>query len=169
MSNGHTMSHSIFIHDFAPKISMEKSADLASIPGLIYGRNVEEPRTPAKYESNCVGGTRNSIGITLPLCYLADSFAIPYMHHIPTHLAVFILTRHIILTLSEVPVVLRVDDAPSACLHSWNAYCLCCVLDEWPTSRTTSSSRAQKAPIYWKPSSNAHHTRMGGICEEHSP
>ena len=33
-------------------------------------------------------------------------------------------------------------------------------------SRTPSSSGAQKAAFYWKPSSfNAQHTRMGDVCE----
>ena len=67
--HGHTRSHYMFLvimHDFAPKISMEKSADLVSVPGLIYGRNLGEPRATVKYESNCVGGARNSIGTMFP-------------------------------------------------------------------------------------------------------
>ena len=68
-------------------------------------------------------------------------------------------------------IILRVaqhlptDDAPSACLHSWNFYCRCCVLDEWPTSKTASSSRTQTAPFHRKHSFNAQQTRMGDICE----
>ena len=61
---------------------------------------------------------------------------------------------------------LAADDAPSVCLCFWNPYgCLCGVWDDWRTSRTLSSSRTQKAPVYREPSFNAHHTRMGNIWE----
>ena len=60
-----------------------------------------------------------------------------------------------------------IDDAHwhSARFNSYHSDCLCRVLDEWPTSRTKSSSRAQKVPFDRKPSFNAQHTRMGDICE----
>ena len=58
-------------------------------------------------------------------------------------------------------------DTNSADLCSWHSVCICYILlDEWPTSsRTKSSSRAQKVPCDWKPSLNAQHTRMGDVCE----
>ena len=60
---------------------------------------------------------------------------------------------------------LPTDDVPSVYLDSWSSYRLCRVLDEWPTSRTTSSSGSQKAPFYRKPSFDAQNTRMGDVCE----
>ena len=59
-----------------------------------------------------------------------------------------------------------IDDVHSACFCSQHPDSLRCVLDEWPTSsRTKSSSGAQKVPFDWRPSFNAQHTRMGDVCE----
>ena len=51
----------------------------------------------------------------------------------------------------------------SARLWCWHSDCLYRVLDEYSTSRTKSSSGAQKVPFDWKRSFNAHHTRMGDV------
>ena len=56
------------------------------------------------------------------------------------------------------------DVTASTCFHSWNFWCLCCVL-EWPMSRTASSSRAEEASSYRKPAFNAQQSRVGDVCK----
>ena len=76
-----------------------------------------------------------------------------YLHQIPT--VIFLIIQH-----------LATDGVTSVYLRSWNAYCLGLLLAERPTSRTASSSSGtQKAPFHWKPSLDAHHTRMGDISK----
>jgi hypothetical protein len=55
-------------------------------------------------------------------------------------------------------------DTASICSHCWNSWCLCRLL-EWPTPTAASSSRAEEGSFYWKPSFNAHQSRVGDVCE----
>ena len=87
----------------------------------------------------------------------------PYYH---TSLTLFLanLNRH----HPDLVQHLHTDDTHAAYLCSYHSDCFCRVLDEWPTStssRTKSSSGAEKVPFDWEPSFNAQHARMGDLCE----
>jgi hypothetical protein len=62
-------------------------------------------------------------------------------------------------------IVHSTDDSASTCFHSWNSWCLCRVLEEWPTSTTASSSRAEEASSYRKPAFIAQQSRVGDVCK----
>ena len=75
------------------------------------------------------------------------------------------LSRIGIITILLLVQHFPTDDMHSAQHCSYHSDCLCRLLGVWPTSRTKSSSGAQKVPFYWKPSFNAQNTRMGDVCE----
>jgi len=56
------------------------------------------------------------------------------------------------------------DVSASTWSHSWNSWCCCRVL-EWPTSTAASSSWAEEASFYRKPSFNAQQSRVEDICK----
>ena len=67
-------------------------------------------------------------------------------------------------SLSRLPVY-PTNDAASACFHSWNSWCFCRVLEEWPAAVAASSSWAKETSFYWKPSINAQQSQVGDIYE----
>jgi len=67
------------------------------------------------------------------------------------------------LSRTSLPSIPTLDDVTSAYFHSWDSLLSCRVLDEWPTSRT-SSSGARNFPFIGNLLSMPSHTRMGDIA-----